>query len=181
MASEQSFRNEFLLALPSLKGSYFEDTLTLIVDHNSQGAFGLVINKPLAVSISDYFPEIGDAFSCPVLSGGPVQEDSMVFLHEPGPRFETTFPISEGVVMTTSHDFIECMRKGEAPGRTLALVGYAGWGPLQLEDEIGQNAWLLTPADPTIVFDTPFSQRLDAAARILGIDLNLISPSAGHD
>ena len=181
MDSTQSFRNEFLIALPALKGDYFRNTVSLLVDHTEQGAFGLVINRPLETGIADIFPEIGDRFTCPVLEGGPVQQDSLFFLHEAGPEFESTFKVSDKIYMTTSPDFIAAMRNGTAPGQTLAILGYAGWDSMQLEHEISQNVWLLAPADPEIVFETPFEQRPRAAARLLGIDLNLISPQAGHD
>ena len=162
--------------MPTLSGDYFQDTVSLLVDHNDDGAFGLVINRPLDATISDVFPQIGGRFDCPVLEGGPVQQDSIFFLHEGGREFQSTYRVSDEIYLTTSRDFVESMSKGEAPLRTLAIAGYAGWGSLQLENEISNNLWLLVPANATIVFDTPFPDRAAAAARILGIDLNLISP-----
>ena len=181
MASTQSFKNEFLVALPALKGDYFANTISLLVDHTEEGAFGLVINKPLATGIGELFPELEGRFTCPVLEGGPVQQDRVFFLHDSGNEYDATFKVSDDISMTSSPDFVAAMRNGRAPFHTLAMTGYAGWDGMQLENEISENVWLLTPADPGILFDTPYEDRAQAAASQLGIDLNLISPIAGHD
>jgi putative transcriptional regulator len=178
---QQSFRNQFLVALSSLRGDYFEDSVSLLVDHNDEGAFGLIINRPLKTRLSEIFPDVNRKFTCPVLEGGPVEQNRVFFLHEGGRVFESTFKISEEIHLTTSLDFIEQMVAGEAPERTLAILGYAGWGSQQLESEIAENVWLLAPVDPLIVFETSFALRATAAANALGVDLNLIPPSAGHD
>lgn len=181
MDSTQSFRNEFLIALPTLKGDYFQNTVSIIVDHTEEGAFGLVINRPLEANIGEVFPEVDGRFSCPVLEGGPVEQNRMFFLHAAGHEFEATFKLSDEICLTTSADFITAMRDGQAPARTLALLGYAGWDAMQLEREISENVWLLAPAESRILFETPFEDRAGEAARLLGVDLNLISPRAGHD
>jgi len=181
MSTEQSFRNQFLISLPSLRGDYFHNTISLLIDHNDQGAFGLVINQPLDNQIDEIFPQVEGHFDCPVLLGGPVQQESIFFLHPPGPEFDSTIAISDEISLTTSPDFIESMAQGNAPGKTIALLGYAGWGSEQLERELAENVWLLSPTSGRIVFDEPYANRPSEAAKILGIDLNLISPEAGHD
>ncbi|MCB1691596.1 MAG: YqgE/AlgH family protein [Pseudomonadales bacterium] len=181
MSTIESFRNQFLVSMPSLKGDYFEDTISLMIDHNDEGAFGLIVNRLLKTRLVEIFPDVSGVFDCPVLEGGPVEQNRVFFLHEAGTHYESTLEVSDEVFLTTSADFIDAMKKGTAPRRTLALLGYAGWGSRQLEDEIATNAWLLTPANALIVFDTPFEDRTRAAAATLGVDLNLIAPSAGHD
>lgn len=181
MTEEQSFRNQLLVSLPSLKGDYFQNTVSLLVDHNENGAFGLVINRPVNTTLGELFPAVGSNFDCPVLEGGPVEQNRVFFLHSGGREFESSFKVSEEIRLTTSPDFIELMAAGQAPPRSLAILGYAGWGSGQLEREIAEDVWLLAPCDPRIVFDTPFPERTKAAARLLGIDLNLILPSPGHD
>ncbi|MEX2326243.1 MAG: YqgE/AlgH family protein [Pseudomonadales bacterium] len=181
MEMEQSFRNQFLVSLPALKGDYFAGTVCLLVDHNDEGAFGLIINRPLITPLTELFPQLSGTFDCPVMEGGPVEQNRVFFLHEAGPLFESTFQVSDSVSLTTSVDFIELMERGEAPHRTLALLGYSGWGRQQLETEIAENIWLLAPADARIIFDVPFEDRPRAAAATLGIDINLIPPLAGHD
>jgi len=180
MSVEQSFKNQFLVSLPGLRGDYFQNSISLLIDHNAEGAFGLVINHPLENKISDILPELG-LFDFPVFLGGPVQQDRIFFLHPKGEQFEATLEISDEISLTTSADFVEAMKQGSAPPKTIALLGYAGWGAEQLEQELIENVWLLTPASGRIVFDEPYEKRASEAARLMGIDLNLISPEAGHD
>lgn len=181
MKEEQNFQNQFLISMPSLKGDYFEGSVSLLIEHNEEGAFGLIINRPLKTRLAELFPEVLGQFNCPVLEGGPVAQDHVFFLHEPVAEFESTLKVSDEVYLTTSADFISGMTRGSAPLRTLAILGYAGWGQQQLETEIARNVWLLSPANSTVIFDTPFEDRARAAASTLGIDLNLIPPAAGHD
>ncbi len=179
--TEQTFRNQFLVALPALKGDYFEDSLSLLVEHNDEGAFGLIVNRPLKTPLDELFPDVSGRFTCPVMEGGPVEQNRVFFLHEPGMEFESTLQISDDVALTTSADFIDAMKAGTAPQKTLAILGYAGWGSQQLENELAENVWLLSPASGRVLFDIPFEDRTHAAAAALGVDLNLIPPSAGHD
>ena len=91
-----------------------------------------------------------------------------------------TLRVTEEVGITTSRDILQAVARGEGPERLLVTLGYAGWGPGQLEQELGENAWLSTPADLDILFHKPSEQRWGAAAALLGIDLNLLSANAGH-
>jgi putative transcriptional regulator len=181
MSQVQSFRNQFLISLPVLRGDYFQDSISLLIDHNDEGAFGLIINQPLQIKISEILPELEGLFECPVLLGGPVQRDRLFFLHPHGEQFEGTVEISDEISLTTTQDFIEAIKTGKAPGKTMALLGYAGWGAEQLEHELSENVWLLSPTCGRIVFDEPFKNRPAEAAKLLGVDLNLILPLAGHD
>lgn len=181
MSQTQSFKNQFLISLPSLKGDYFQNTVSLLLDHNEQGAFGLIVNQPLDNDISDIFPELKGCFQCPLMEGGPVEQDRIFFLHPTGQLYESTLEVSDEVSLTTSLDFVESMRTGNAPEKTIACLGYSGWGAEQLERELAENVWLLAPASGHIVFEVPYSQRATEAAKLLGVDLNLISPEVGHD
>jgi putative transcriptional regulator len=91
-----------------------------------------------------------------------------------------TLEITETIGITTSRDILEDLAQGAGPDQALVALGYAGWGPGQLEQEIVENAWLSGPADPEIVFHTPVQQRWAAAAALLGVDLALLSGDAGH-
>ncbi len=179
--SEQSFRGQLLIALPSLKGDYFEDSVSLLVEHNDDGAFGLVINRPLRTPIEELFPDVAGVFTCPVMEGGPVEQSRVFFLHDAQHSFDSTLTVSDEISLTTSADFIEAMKAGKAPPRTLAILGYAGWGSQQLENELADDVWLLTPASGLVLFDVPFEDRAHAAAAALGIDLNLMAPTSGRD
>lgn len=152
-----------------------------MIDHNEQGAFGLIINRPLAQNIDELFSEITNDYNCPVLLGGPVEQERVFFLHPSGTYFESTLDISNEIALTTSTDIIDAMQQGSAPKGMLAIVGYAGWGATQLEKELADDAWLLTPTLGRIAFNTPYEDRPSEAASLLGIDLNLMPTQAGGD
>ena len=181
---QSSFRNHFLIALPTLAGDFFASTVTYLLEHNSKGAFGLVINKPLQLVLCDLFGT--DEYEglqntrIPVLDGGPVRRDSVFFLHDSGVEYQFTQQISPEISLTTSEDLVVSLAKGQGPARVITAMGYAGWDSGQLERELAENVWLLAPASAEIIFDTPFEQRAQRAAALLGIDLNLVSGSAGH-
>jgi putative transcriptional regulator len=181
MAQSDTFSNQFLVALTSLSGDYFQKTLTLIIDHSEKGAFGLVINRPLEHTIFDVFPDLPEQIDCPLLEGGPVEQDKMFFLHGGDETFESTLSVAPGLSITTSRDLVDALHKGQQPSPIVALLGYAGWGPDQLERELGENTWLLTPSNEQILFNTPIEERAAEAAKLLGVDLNLIATRAGHD
>lgn len=180
-----SLRNQFLIAMPSLNESIFSHTITYICDHSEDGAMGVVINQPLGIDMSEIYQQLdctdGDHdHDCPVLCGGPVQPERGFILHPPGQEWESTLAVSKGVALTASRDIIDAISRGEGPSKYLVTLGYAGWEAGQLEEEIANNAWLTLDGDPKIIFNTPIEQRWGAASRSLGIDLNLISGTAGH-
>ena len=178
----QTFQNQFLIGLPSLRGGYFGDSISIIVEHDPQGAFGLVINQPAEQSLLDLFPDLPIDFNCPLLLGGPVEQNRLFFLHSPAPeQYRSSIEIAEDISMTASSDVIEALKAGQAPEQMIALLGYAGWGAEQLELEIQEDVWLLTPTSSDVVFNEPYATRPQAAAKLLGIDLTLVAPKAGHD
>jgi putative transcriptional regulator len=101
-------------------------------------------------------------------------------LHGPERSYENTLAVSESICLTLSRDIIDAMATGEGPKQSLVALGYAGWEAGQLEDELLANSWLNVPATAEIVFDTPFQDRWNSAARTLGIDIARMSPDAGH-
>ena len=165
----------------------FASTVTLICEHNDvDGALGIVINRPLNIKMAGLFEQLSvddpdpDAAGSPVLAGGPVGTERGFVLHDREHQFESTLNVSNDICLTLSRDVIDAMAGGDGPEKSLVAIGYAGWEPGQLEDEMLANSWLNVPATPEIVFDTPFEQRWDSAARTLGIDIASISPDAGH-
>ena len=100
-------------------------------------------------------------------------------LHPKGPHFQATVDLGE-LSLSTSQDVLFAIAEGHGPASHLIALGYAGWGAGQLEAELADNAWLTCPADQAILFETPYDQRLGAAAAVLGIDLNLLTAQAGH-
>lgn len=176
-------RNHFLIAMPTLNGSIFSHTITYICDHSDEGAMGLVINQPFDLSMTDIFSQMGiqgPEDDAPILCGGPVQPERGFILHSPEASWSSSLAVSDDIMLTASRDIIEAMANGKGPLKRLIALGYAGWSAGQLEEEILANSWLTVPADSSIIFDTPIDQRWATVAQNLGIDLNLISSTAGH-
>ena len=172
--------------MPGMLDPNFSTTVTLICEHNDEGALGIGINRPTPLKLGGLFeqlsvddPDPGAALS-PVLSGGPVGTERGVVLHGPEQSYENTLAVSEDIRLTLSRDIIDAMATGDGPAQSLVALGYAGWEAGQLEEEMLANSWLSVPATPEIVFDTPFADRWDSAARTLGIDIACMSPDAGH-
>ena len=179
--------NHFLIAMPDMADPNFAETLTLICEHNEDGALGFVVNRPTDIPVSELFEQQNIRFdpdfkaaSKPLHFGGPVHIEQGFVLHSGESNWETTLAVSPDFKVTASRDIISAVAEGKGPDKAIFLLGYAGWGPGQLEEEISANAWLTTEADPGIVFDIPSEKRWEAAAAKLGIDLNLINTDAGH-
>lgn len=186
MGSDSTLTNQLLIAMPGMADPNFSTTVTLICEHNDDGALGIVINRPLALDLSGLFEQLNvddpdpKTGKKPVLSGGPVGTERGFVLHGPGWSYENTLPVSDNIQLTLSRDVIDAMASGEGPEKTLVALGYAGWQPGQLETEMLANSWLNVPATPELVFDTPYAKRWDSAARTLGIDIARMSSDAGH-
>jgi len=178
--------NQFLVAMPGMSDPNFAQTVTLVCEHSSQGALGIVINRPLSMTLGEVFVQLGLDPSTsrhagdPVLHGGPVQTDRGFVLHSPGPRWDSTLPVSERLHLTTSRDVLDAIARGEGPAEAVVALGYAGWDAGQLEAEMAQNAWLTVPADERLLFETPVAERWQAAGRLLGVNLLHLSSDAGH-
>jgi putative transcriptional regulator len=186
MDSSCAMTNQLLIAMPGMADPNFSTTVTLICEHNDDGALGIIINRPLTLKLSGLFDQLSvtDADPIvakkPVLSGGPVGTERGFVLHGNEHSFENTLAVSSDIQLTLSRDVIDAMAVGDGPEKTLVAVGYAGWESGQLEAEMLSNSWLNVAATPELVFDTPFADRWDSAARLLGVDIASISPDAGH-
>jgi putative transcriptional regulator len=184
-STTEGLRDHFLIAMPSLNDGYFAHTITYICDHGADGAMGLVINQPIDLTLDQMLRQLDlePAVDCtrqPIFRGGPVQPEHGFVLHSAGTEWSGTRALGNGLSLTTSRDVLEAMALGQGPAQTLVALGYAGWGPGQLENEIAENAWLVAPATRSILFALPPEERWGAAAQLIGIDLNLISQVAGH-
>ncbi len=186
MGYEGSMANQLLIAMPGMADPNFSTTVTLICEHNDEGALGIVINRPLELKLAGLFEQLDlenpdpEVAELPVLMGGPVGPERGFVLHGPVNRYENTLPVSDDIHLTLSRDVIDEMASGSGPEQTLVALGYAGWEAGQLEQEMLANSWLTVPATTDIVFDMPFDQRWMSAAQTLGIDISQISPDAGH-
>lgn len=184
--SYASLKNQFLIAMPQLADPNFHHSVTWVVEHTADGAMGLTINRPSALALSDILNDLGIEHGQlsshhQVVQGGPLRPETGFILHpDTGRDWLSSQVLMEGLRLTTSRDVLEAIAAGEGPDRSLTVLGYAGWAPGQLEQEILDNAWLSAPADPSTLFEVPISERWQAAARPLGVDIRLLSGSAGH-
>jgi putative transcriptional regulator len=169
----QYFANHFLISLSRLTGDYFHSTVTLILQHNAEGAFGLVINRPLDAELDGLIEDMPAKITSPVFEGGPVEQTRLFFLHSDEKSYSGSLDTGIGVILSSSDDLISDLKKQMIPEHLLPVIGYAGWGPGQLENELIEDAWLITPATREIIFETAPSNMAEKAAALFGIDLNL--------
>ena len=178
--------NHFIIAMPSLIDDNFNRTVTYICEHNENGCFGLVINRKTDVTLDEVIhqmemePSDSIAHDKFIYHGGPVQQERGFILHQPLGEWDSSLKINDHLALTTSRDILEAIAHDEGPEKSIIALGYAGWSPGQLEQEIAANTWLNCPADEQIIFDIPAEKRWQSAADLLGIDLQLLSNDAGH-
>lgn len=178
--------HHFLIAMPAMVDPNFAHTLIYVCSHNDDSALGLVVNRPVDMTLAALFEQIevpleDEALrAAPVHYGGPVQIDRGFVLHRPLGNWTSTLAISDDLGLTTSKDVLEALGAGRGPGEVLVSLGYAGWSAGQLEQELAQNAWLTVEADPDLLFSMPAEERLPAAMRRLGIDYSRLSEDVGH-
>ena len=181
-----SLANNLLVAMPSLADGNFAHSVTLVCEHSDKGALGIVLNKPLEMKLGDVLAQMKldplqvAIASQPVLRGGPVHTDRGFVLHRPGGEWDSTHRISDQIQVTTSRDVLAAIARGEGPRDAFIALGYAGWEPGQLEQEILDNAWLSLPMSEQLVYDVPFEQRWQAAWQMLGVHSSRVSLVAGH-
>ena len=182
--------NQFLIAMPGMADDTFAGAVVYLCEHSEKGALGLVINKPIDITLKNLFEKVELDLASPVLArqpvyfGGPVQTERGFVLHDsPGEAqspYSSTLTIPGGLAMTTSKDVLEALSTGHGPKRLLVTLGYSGWAAGQLEDELGRNGWLTVDASPEIIFDTPVQERYGRALSLLGVDPHMLSQEAGH-
>ena len=188
-----NFTNQFLIAMPSLREGTFAGTVVYLCEHTEKGALGLVINKPIDITLKHLFEKVelsldrDDLAEKPVYFGGPVQTERGFVLHESlggegdeGGHYNSSLRIPGGLEMTTSKDVLEALSSGAGPKKVLVTLGYSGWAAGQLEEEMSRNGWINVVAEPGIIFDTPVEQRYEKALSLLGIDARMLSQDAGH-
>ncbi|MDR2689886.1 MAG: YqgE/AlgH family protein [Azoarcus sp.] len=181
--------HHFLIAMPHMVDPRFSRTLTYIAEHNEQGALGVIVNRPLDMTLGTLFERVDVALDAvaqqyfsaqPVYFGGPVQTDRGFVLHRPSGQWHSTLKVNDDVGFTSSRDILQAIGMTGEPHDVLVSLGFAAWAAGQLEQELVDNAWLTIPADMAIVFDLPPEDRLSAAMHTLGIDFTQLSEVAGH-
>src|SRR5262244_429173 len=185
---------QMLIAMPSMRDERFSRSVIYICAHSSEGAMGIIVNQ-LAANVN--FPDLlvqlevipaADLIQLPqragtvkVLKGGPVETGRGFVLHSADFFIEnSTLPIDEGICLTATLDILKAIARGDGPASAVLALGYAGWAPGQLENEIQANGWLHCPADPDLVFGTDTDGKYEQALRKIGIHLGMLSSEAGH-
>lgn len=188
--SKLDLTGKLLIAMPGMGDARFARAVVCICAHSGEGAMGLIVNKPLpdlrlpALMVHLDLLDAGSedrAPDAPVHFGGPVEHGRGFVLHSSDYSCgTTTLAVCDGIAMTSTRDILTDILHGNGPARTIMALGYAGWAPGQLEQEILQNGWLSVEASAELVFDTLDEAKWNAALRALGVDPLLLSSAAGH-
>ena len=184
--SKFDLTHHFLIAMPAMQEGFFAGTLTYICEHNENGALGIVVNRPISLTLAEMFEQINIPLhesrlnKMPVHVGGPVQTERGFVLHDTRKDWQSTLRINDKLALTTSKDILEALGEGNGPDNILVTLGYAGWEQGQLEHEINENTWLTVPANAHILFDIPAEERLSAAMGLLGVNYASLVEDAGH-
>ena len=181
MAKSKNLQNHFLITMPSFSDSVFDKGIIYICEHNDEGAMGIMINKPIPnIEKLLYKLDIKDLSPKPnVYLGGPVDINKGFVIHEKGYKTKGTLSVSSQISLTSNLDIINDILDGKGPSNYRFALGYSGWGPGQLEEELKRGDWLILPAYKQIMFDTPDSMMWKKACNKLGIDLNNLAGPAG--
>jgi len=185
---------QMLIAMPSMTDERFSRTVIYICAHSSEGAMGIVVNQAARnIKFPDLLVQLevipaSERIQLPtraedmrVLKGGPVETGRGFVLHSADFFIEnSTLPIDEGICLTATLDILKAIARGNGPQSAVLALGYAGWAPGQLEQEIQQNGWLHCAADSELIFGTDIEGKYVRALRKIGIDLGMLSSEAGH-
>jgi putative transcriptional regulator len=178
--------NQLLIALPALADPNFSRSVTLVCQHDGDGAMGVVVNRASEYTLGEVFRQMGiasdDEALCArqVVAGGPVHPERGFVLHDGDRAWDSTLEIADGLYVTTSRDVLEAIACGEGPRSMTVALGCAGWGAGQLEQELVDNSWLTAPSDPELLFALPLAARWQAAAGRIGVDLARVADYSGH-
>jgi putative transcriptional regulator len=177
---------QFLIAMPGMHDLSFEKSVIYICAHSVDGAMGIIVNRAInTVTFSDMLEqlEIEEPFSdlsVKVHFGGPVESERGFVLHTNDYLEDTTLEIDQNLSLTATQDILKALAIGSGPYQSLLVLGYAGWGPGQLDEEIKSNGWLSVSADKDLVFDHDLDGKWSRAMEIIGIDPYMLSKSVGH-
>ena len=179
-------QQQMLIAMPAMADPNFSRSVTLLCQHNEEGAIGITINRQSSFSLGELLLQLNitcvseEISSVVVLEGGPVSPDHGFVLHTPVEGYDSSIQINDDIMVTTSRDVLTEIAGGKGPEKFLVALGYAGWGDGQLEFEMRQNAWLSVPADKAILFESALPKRWENALGKLGINISDLHGVGGH-
>jgi putative transcriptional regulator len=178
---------KLLIAMPGMGDPRFEHTVVFMCAHSDEGGMGLIVNKPTAdvtmpMLMEQLDIEMGaDLRGKPIYYGGPVEQGRGFVLHSPDFASDVaTLEVDGFFRMTATLDILEEIAMGEGPDKRILMLGYAGWGPGQLEGEIAANGWLICDATPDLVFDTPNPEKWETALASIGVSAMALSAAGGR-
>jgi len=185
---------QLLIAMPVMDDERFARSVIYVCAHSADGAMGIIVNRPAGsidfpqllrqLDIVDESSDIelpDDGESVRVLRGGPVDTSRGFVLHSSDFSIENaTLPIDDGICLTATLDILKAIAQGHGPKHAILALGYAGWAPGQLENEIQHNGWLHCPADADLIFGSDTDDKYQRALQKIGIDLAMLSNAAGH-
>ena len=180
------FEGQMLLAMPAMTDPRFERAVIYMCAHNDEGAMGLVINKTLdSIDFRELLgqldiPAADSARDVTVHFGGPVENQRGFVLHSGEYRHSETLMVTDQVGLTATLDILRALAQGEGPERSILALGYAGWGAGQLDSEIQDNAWLSVPYDEGLMFEVSDGDKWERAFNSIGVDLSVLSDTAGR-
>lgn len=182
-----TLKGKMLIAMPDMGDPRFDKAVIVVLEHGTDGAMGIVINKLLdAIEFHELLEQLEIPFSDPdkppqhpVHFGGPVELGRGFVLHSPDVMLDHSLPL-EDLAITTSLEMLALIAENVGPKQSLFCLGYTGWAAGQLENEIKQNAWLHAPLDPDILFTLPYEARWDAAMALVGVDPDHLSSVSGR-
>jgi putative transcriptional regulator len=187
--SDPYFSGQLLIAMPGMQDERFYKTVIYMCAHTEEGAMGLVLNQVMdGLSFPDLLEQLGIdedgpeslSNSVPIHFGGPVEAGRGFVLHSDEYQQDATLEVDDGVALTATIDILKAIARGYGPRQSLLALGYAGWGPGQLDDEIRANGWLQAPADIDLIFGEDQASKWERSIAKIGIDPRMLSGDAGH-
>ena len=185
-SSSAYLSGQLLVAMPTMGDPRFDRSVIYLCAHSEDGAMGLIVNQPLDdLDFPEILDQLGiesgaDCDEIRVHAGGPVETSRGFVLHSDDYQQDGTLVVDQGLALTATTEVLRAIADGAGPSERLMALGYAGWGAGQLDDEIKENAWLVVPATPGLIFSTPDDTKWDQALAVLGLTPEKLSQFHGH-
>lgn len=175
MTSVENVSGRLLIASPGLDDPNFKGSIVVVCDHSKDGAFGLVVNRILMDSFRPLLKTFGierSAVDMPIFYGGPVRPEQGYVIYSPYDEKYGAIRVTDRLAVTSSKEILRDIAEDRGPDAYIFALGFAGWAPNQLEEELMTDSWLVAPVENDLIFSVPIEERWHAAALSIGVDLN---------